>query len=184
MDRNTAALRLSKLVDEQDHAQGPATAVVTLVEYGDYECPYTRSAHSVVKELQRLSGDWLRFVFRHFPKTEKHQHAQQAAEAAESAAAQGMFWEMHECLLQRPHLDEQFISECAEEVGLDEDDFMQDFGGHTYLDKVKADMESGISSGVKETPTFYINDKIYAGEIGLQDMLNAIESAADDISED
>src|SRR5712692_6783629 len=89
---------LTVLVGKRDHVQGPADAAVTLVEYGDYECPYTGRAYPIVKEVQRALGDQLRFVFRNFPLAEIHPHAEQAAEAAESAGAQGKFWEMHDLL--------------------------------------------------------------------------------------
>src|SRR5919199_5615233 len=107
-------------VAERDHIQGPSTAPVTLVEYGDYECPYCGAAHPIVKEVQRRLGDRLRFVFRHFPLTNVHPHAQHAAEAAEAAGAQGKFWAMHDTLFEHQRaLDDAHLEEHAAALGLD-----------------------------------------------------------------
>jgi len=109
---------LAVSVGEQDHARGPATAPVTLVEYGDYECPYTQKALPVVEALEHEFGERLRFVFRHFPRTVIHHHAQHAAEAAEAAHAQGHFWEMHRHLLEPQwNLDQPSLVHYATELG-------------------------------------------------------------------
>jgi protein-disulfide isomerase len=100
MMQESATARLTVPVSQRDHQQGPATAPVTLVEYGDYECPYCGEAYPIVKEIKLRLGDRLRFVFRNFPLTQSHPHAEHAAEAAEAAAAQGKFWEMHDSLFE------------------------------------------------------------------------------------
>src|SRR6188768_4508690 len=110
---------LTTPVSEQDHSQGPASAPVTLLEYGDYECPYCGAAYPIVKELQARMGDRLRFVFRNFPISTSHPHAEQAAEAAEAGAAQGRFWEMHDLLYEhQQHLEARDLHTYAEELGL------------------------------------------------------------------
>ncbi len=106
--------------EDRDHFQGPADAAVTLVEYGDYECPYCGAAYPIVKEVQARMGDRLRFVFRNFPITTSHPHAEQAAESAEAAAAQGRFWEMHDVLYENQrHLEDEDLHAYAEQLGLD-----------------------------------------------------------------
>ncbi|MEN6356093.1 MAG: DsbA family protein [Armatimonadota bacterium] len=178
-----ALSRLAKPVVEHEHIQGPASAVVTLVEYGDYQCPNTRAAYSVVKKIQQLSGDWLRFAFRHFPKTQKHEYAQIAAEAVESAGAQGLFWEMHDYLMRHTHLDEGSLMDYAEEIGLDVDRFESDLASHVHRQRVQDDIAGGFDSGVTDTPTFFMNGKKYTGKLTEDDMLEAIETAADDIED-
>src|SRR5438309_10429105 len=107
-------------VSERDHSQGPATAAIVLVQYGDYECPYTRQSTTVVRAIQQQLGDQLRFVFRNFPLTEIHPHALHAALAAEAAAAQGKFWQMHDYILHHQHtLADSDLEQFAEAVGLD-----------------------------------------------------------------
>ena len=178
MNQEATGLLLAKAVEEQDHAQGPATALVTLVAYGDYQCKHTRAAHPVVKELQQKLGDKLRFVFRHFPRSAKHEFAQSAAEAAEAAGAQGMFWEMHSCLLEhQDDLSDHALTECAEEVGLDIDLFERHMGEHECAGHVSSDIRSAIRSGVQETPTFFINDVRYDGPHDVDAMAQAIMKA-------
>ncbi|MCE5198041.1 MAG: DsbA family protein [Armatimonadota bacterium] len=185
MNQEAATSRLVRAVDERDHVQGPSTALVTLVEYGDYECPYTKQAQSVIKGVQRRSGDWLRFVYRQFPKAYKHKHAEAAAEAAEAAGAQGMFWEVHDYLFDhQDKLDDASLMEYAEFLGLDSDQFERDLTSHAYAECVQDDINSGKSSGVEETPAFFINDRKYEGPTEIDAMLQAIQEAAEDISED
>ncbi|MHB9035256.1 MAG: DsbA family protein [Armatimonadota bacterium] len=184
MDHDAAISRLVRPVEGRDHIQGSASAVVTLVEYGDYQCERTRAAYSVVRRIQNLSGDWLRFVFRNFPRTDIHERAEIAAEAAEAAAAQGSFWEMHDCLMQRQGLDEGSIVNYAEEIGLDLDRFQIDLGGHAYKQRIQDDVKSGEEAGVKNTPTFFMNGMKYDGELTEEKMLEAIERAAGEIEDD
>ena len=155
-DRDQA--RLSPPVTDRDHAQGSAQAAVTLVEYGDYECPHCGRAHPIVKEVQRRLGPTLRFVFRNFPLAEMHPHAQHAAEAAEAAGGQARFWEMHDALFEHQRsLDDRHLVQYAQALGLDLQRFEQDLTSHTYAGRVREDFRSGVKSGVNGTPTFFIN---------------------------
>jgi protein-disulfide isomerase len=173
-----ARARLTPPVSERDHVQGPATAPVTLVEYGDHECPYCRAAVPIVQELQRLLGDQLRFVFRHFPLTNVHPRAQHAAEAAEAAAAQGQFWEMHASLFQHQQaLDHEHLVRYAADLGLDTERFQQALAEHSYADRVREDYGSAIESSVDGTPTFYLDGVRYDEPVGLRQLLAAIRRA-------
>jgi protein-disulfide isomerase len=167
-------------VDEgRDHVQGPADAAVTLVEYGDYECPYCGAAYPIVKEVQARMGDRLRFVFRNFPITTSHPHAEQAAEAAESAAAQERFWEMHDVLYENQrHLEDEDLRAYAEQVGLDVERFGKELAEHVHAARVREDFMSGVRSGVNGTPTFYINGARHDDSYELEVLLAALESAA------
>jgi protein-disulfide isomerase len=150
--------RLSPPVTDRDHAQGSAQASVTLVEYGDYECPHCGRAHPIVKEVQRRLGAKLRFVFRNFPLTEMHPHAQHAAEAAEAAAGQERFSEMHDALFEHQRsLDDRHLVQYAQTLGLDLQRFQQDLASNAYAGRVREDFRSGVRSGVNGTPTFFIN---------------------------
>jgi protein-disulfide isomerase len=166
--------------DERDHVQGSADAPVTLVEYGDYECPYCGAAYPIVKEVQARLGQRLRFVFRNFPITTSHPHAEHAAEAAEAAAAQGWFWEMHDHLYEHQrHLEDADLHAYAEQVGLDVGRFDEELAGHAHAERVHEDFMSGVRSGVNGTPTFYINGKRHDSSYDVDTLLAALKSAAD-----
>jgi diadenylate cyclase len=172
---------LNPPVGDQDHALGPATAPVTLVEYGDYECPYCGRMHPVVRELRERLGDRLRFVFRHFPLDSVHPHARRAAEAAEAAAAQGRFWEMHDLLYEnRENLDDESLGRYADELGLDVARFEDDLSERRHAPRVREDRFGGERSGVEGTPTFFVNGMRYEGSLELQALLAAVEDAASD----
>jgi len=163
----------------RDHIQGPADAPVTLVEYGDFECPYCGAAYPIIKEVQARLGERLRFVYRHFPTTTSHPHAEQAAEAAEAAASQGRFWEMHDLLFENQrHLGEQDLRGYAEQLRLDLERFNRELTQHDYADRVHEDFLSGVRSGVNGTPTFYINGARYDGSYQPQPLLAALKRAA------
>jgi len=165
-------------VGENDHVQGPATAPVTLLEYGDYECPYCGAAYPIVREVQRRLGDRLRFVFRNFPITTAHPHAEHAAEAAEAAGAQGKFWEMHDYLYEHQRaLGDRNLEEHAKAVGLDVERWAADMEGQAFAERVRADFMSGVRSGVNGTPTFYINGRRHDGSYDLETLMAAIEAA-------
>jgi protein-disulfide isomerase len=155
---------LTPPVSARDHRQGPDDAPVMLVEYGDFECPHCGRAYPIIKEVQSRLGDRLRFVFRYFPITTNHPHAQHAAEAAEAAGAQGKFWEMHDTLFENQHaLDDEHLVEYAGMLGLDVRLFTADLRTHKYAQRVRDDFRSGIYSGVNGTPTFFINGLRYDG---------------------
>ena len=165
-------------VDEHDHVQGPADAPVTLVEYGDFECPYCAAAHLIVKKVQEAMADQLRFVFRHFPLTQIHAHAEGAAEASEAAAAQGQFWEMHDVLYENQQaLDPLHLLGYAEEMGLDTQRFVRELEERVHQPRVRKDFMSGVRSGVNGTPAFFINGIRYDGSWELVPLLEALESA-------
>jgi protein-disulfide isomerase len=148
--------RLTPPVGTRDHAQGPADAPVTLVEYGDYECPHCGRAYPIVKDVQRRLGSKLRFVFRNFPLKESHPHAEHAAEAAEGA--HGRFWQMHDMLFehQQALLDRDLVG-YATAIGLDATVFENELRAHTYKARVREDFTGGVRSGVNGTPAFFIN---------------------------
>ena len=167
-------------VSERDHAQGPSDAAVTLVEYGDYQCPYCGAAYPVVKDVQRQMGDRLRFVFRNFPIRTSHPHAEGAAEAAEAAGAQGKFWEMHDMLYEhQAMLDQGHLQRMAEQVGVDGERFKEDMAERRYEKRVRDDFMSGVRSGVNGTPTFFINGVRYDGRVDAARLVRALEQAAE-----
>lgn len=169
---------LSVSVNRHDHVQGPANAPVTLVEYSDYECRESGDAHIVTKQVQALMGNRLRFVFRHFPLSELHPYAVPAALVAESAARQGKFWEMHNLLFahQEKLGHESFIG-YAEMLHLDIPQFMEGLESEEVAHKIRDDFVSGLQSGVRRTPTFYINGLKYRGSYELDQCMLAIQDA-------
>jgi protein-disulfide isomerase len=156
-----------------DHIQGSANnnSPITLVEYGDYECPYTGMAYPIVKELIREFGnDKIRFVFRNFPLNDIHPHAQHAAEAAEASAAQNKFWQMHDYLFEHQKaLDDGHLLEYAQKVGLEDiHKFKDDVSTHIYAPLIEESLKGGIDSGVEGTPTFFINGARYEDSFDLR----------------
>jgi len=163
-------------VGDRDHIQGPADAPVTLVEYGDYECPHCRQVAPIVEQLQERFGDRLRYVFRHFPITSAHPNAQLAAEAAEAAAAQGKFWEMHDRIFEHTGpLHRQQLALFAQELDLDMERFERDLDEHVYADRVREDFLSGVRSGANGTPAFFLNGVRYDGAWDLDSLIAEIE---------
>jgi protein-disulfide isomerase len=166
-------------VSERDHISGPATAPVTLVEYGDYQCPYCGMANPIVDEVRRELGDQLRFVFRNFPLTEVHPYAEHAAEIAEAAGAQHKFWEMHDMLYaHQDALQDQHLAEYATLLGIPGSEVKRALAQHAYADRVREDFMSGVRSGVNGTPTFFINGVRHDGDYERDTLLAAIASAA------
>jgi protein-disulfide isomerase len=171
--------RLTLPVGTRDHAQGPANAAVTLVEYGDYECPHCGRAYPIIKEVQRRLGSKLRFVFRNFPLSESHPHAQHAAEAAEGAAVQGRFWEMHDALYEHQQaLDDRHLVGYAAKLGLDAKAFGRELQAHAHTSRVREDFTSGVRSGVNGTPTFFINGVRFDDSWDPDTLTNALNAAA------
>jgi NhaA family Na+:H+ antiporter len=170
------AVNLTPKVSDRDHSQGPEDATVVFVEYGDYECPHCKQVQSIVHDIQDEVGDRIIYVFRHFPIRSVHRDAQLAAEAAEAAAAQGKFWEMHQLLFDHQgELDEVHLIQYAAELGLDLERFKSDLLEHVYADRVQKDFLSGVRSGVNGTPTFYINGARYDGAWDQESLLEEIE---------
>ena len=166
------------VTEDRDHIQGPASAGVTLVQYGDYECPYCGAAYPIIKEVQARMGDRLRFVFRNFPITTSHPHAEQAAEAAEAAATQGKFWPMHDLLYEnQKRLRDQDLRAYAEQLGLDVELFDKELAEHVHAERVHEDFMSGVRSGVNGTPSFYIDGVRYDHSYDLETLLAALERA-------
>jgi formate-nitrite transporter family protein len=176
MNNSESAGRLVLEVSVNDHIQGGQDAPITLVEFGDFECPACGAAYPAVKEVQQRLGDRLRFVFRNYP-LEQHPHAEHAAEAAEAAGAQGKFWQMHDYLFEHQDaLGDRQLVEDARAVGLDTSRFVSDLEQGTYTGQVEEDMESGDQSGVAGTPTFFINGQAYDGPYNdAQALMRAIE---------
>jgi protein-disulfide isomerase len=167
-------------VSASDHRAGPEDAPVTLVEYGDYECPHCAAAHPIVHEVRRQLGRRLRFVFRHFPLSNMHPHAERAAEAAEAAAAQGKFWEMHEALFAEPGvLEREDLLRHARKLGLDLARFEGELGSHVHQARVQHDFQSGVRSGVNGTPTFFINGVRHDDSWDVETLVAVLSEAAE-----
>ncbi len=165
-------------VTEDDHIRGPVDAPVTILEYGDYECPYCRGAFRDVHRLLDQHPTLIRFVFRNFPISQLHPHAEDAAEAAEAAAAQGKFWEMYELLLQPySHLDGDSLVTYAEVLGLDIPAFRRDLTDHAYAARIERDVQEGIRNGVNQTPKFYVNGERVDGKVPLENLAELVQRA-------
>jgi protein-disulfide isomerase len=164
-------------VTPNDHIQGPEDAPVTLLEYGDYQCPYCGRAYPIVKALQEDFGEQLRFVFRHFPLAQIHPLAEPAAETAEYARSNGRFWEMHDGLYQnQPSLGVPLFFELARDLGLSEDGLRNALENHEFLPRIRGDFMGGVKSGVNGTPSFFVNGFRHEGSWGYEDLAAAIES--------
>ena len=161
---------------ERDHLVGAADALITLVEYGDFECPFCGRSYPAVKRIRGELGDRLRFVFRNFPRPE-HPHARHAAEAAEAAAAQDHFWQMHDMLFEhQAALEDADLIGYARAIGMDVGTFEHALSAHVYLERVQADIQSGAHSGVHGTPTFFINGIKHEGPDTFEDLMAAIHA--------
>jgi len=177
MSRRENRAHLTVPVGPRDHTSGPENAPLTLVEYGDFQCPHCRNAFPIVKKVQQQLGTRLRFVFRNFPLSQIHPEAEHAAEAAEAAGAQGAFWQMHDRLFERQFaLEDDNLVEYAQELGLDADRLRGELDAGTYRAKVRDDFMSGVKSGVNGTPTFFINGTRYDGSYDLGSLLEAISA--------
>ncbi|HLX70467.1 MAG TPA: DsbA family protein [Verrucomicrobiae bacterium] len=174
-----AGQKLHPPVSKRDHIQGPANAAMTLVEYGDYECPACGQAYQAIKEVQRALNGRLRFVFRNFPLS-MHPHAEEAAEAAEAAAAQGKFWEMHDALFENQEaLEDEGLITYAEQIGLDARRLATEIEGGAHIGRVREDFDSGVHSGVEGTPTYFINGLRYDGAYDPESLIAALMDAGE-----
>ena len=172
MDRQIPSL------GKRDHTQGPLDAAVELIEYGDYECPYCKAAFPVVKLIQKQFGNDLCFAYRHFPLVQVHPLAIGAAEAAESAGAQGRFWQMHDLLFEySPRLEIPDLVAMAAALGLDLKRFEADLAGHRYVRRIREDMNTALNSGARGTPTFFIDGIRHEGGFDFESLASALLAA-------
>ena len=170
---------LTPPVSERDHVVGPSDARVTLVEYGDFECPYCGAVHGIVQAARKAFGGNLRLVFRHFPLRASHPHALAAAKAAEAAAEQGRFWEMYDRLYRhQTELADEDLIRHARELGLDLDRFRASLGSRAHELRVRDDLASAAASGAQGTPTLFINGERYRGPLERDDIMAALARAA------
>ena len=175
----TTSGRLVVPVDDRDHVLGPEDAPVTLVEYGDYQCPYCARAHPIVQELLRRRTNLIRFAYRHFPLISIHPYAEPAAEVAEAAGARGRFWPVHDWLFaNQDRLSPVTLIAALVGMGLDGEAIAGELRDHDFLDKVQSDFVSGVRSGVNGTPTFFINGMRYEGGHSLPELVTAVDAAA------
>jgi protein-disulfide isomerase len=165
-------------ITPEDHNQGPENAEVTLVEYGDYECPHCGRAYPIVKQVQKHFGKRVRLVFRNFPLAEMHPHAEAAAEVAEFAGAQGKFWEMHDLLFEnQTRLGDALFAELARKLKLSTSAMEQALEQNTFEARVRADFSGGVRSGVNGTPTFFINGHRHDDSFDFETLVSAIDGA-------
>ena len=172
------SFELSAAVSPTDHLIGPEHAPVTVVEYGDFECPNCKQAAPAIQLLLERFAGKVRFAYRHFPLEEVHPHALLAAEVAEIAAAQGKFWEMHELLFaHQSHLKAPQLRTYAEQLQLDMARYTAELDDHIYLQRVREHQQSGRESGVRSTPGFFVNGKIQDVSFGMGGLAAAVEAA-------
>ena len=171
------AVKLKNPITERDHTSGSATAPVTLLEYGNFECIYCGGVYPIIKQVRKLLGDNLRFVFRHFPTIHTHPHSLRAAEAAESAAAQQKFWKMHdELFTHQTALEDRDLSRYARRIGLNLERFNHDMTEHSFLQQIEAKYQRSLfDDHVTGTPTLYLNEVRYTGPTDLDSFLHAIK---------
>lgn len=172
------APKLAVLVTpERDHIEGPVTASLTLVEYGDYQCPFCGAAYPEVKQVQKRLGSELRFVFRNFPLTNMHEYALEAAETAEAASVQGKFWPMHDFLYEHQKTlgDSSVALGHAKKLTLDTQRFEREIAQHVHRKRIEEDFNGGVRSGVNGTPTFYVNGVRHDGEAVAEALVEALK---------
>ena len=172
-------VRLKSPVTEQDHVAGPTGAAITLVEYGNFECIQCGSAYRSLKQIRNVLGDELRLVFRNFPMVQTHPDSLRAAEAAEAAAAQGRFWQMHdELFTHQKALADRDLIRYAKRVGLDIERFTRDLAENVFLPKIQSAYEQSLfDEHVTGTPTIYLNEIRYTGATDVQSLLEAIKQS-------
>ena len=175
MDDAMAPGVLEPIEETVDHVRG-ATGGHLILEYGDYECPYSRQAYRAIQQVEHQLGDGVCFAFRHFPLTQVHPHAADAATAAEAAALQGRFWEMHDLLFHRQKaLEVDDLRRYAAELGLDQQRFEHDSAAEAVLRRVARDMSSGIASEqVLGTPTLFIDGAVHHGAFDAATLIDAL----------
>lgn len=164
--------------EDRDHIAGSSDAKVTIVEYGDYQCPYCGEAYPILKRIQKDYGSKLRFVFRNFPLTDMHPHAEFGAETAEAAGALGKFWEMHDFLYEHQSSlgNQDFFFDYAKKLGLDREKIKESVSKRAFAERIREDFMSGVRSGVNGTPSFYINDLRHDAGYEYDSLAEAIDS--------
>jgi protein-disulfide isomerase len=173
MSQTDDSNRLLTPISDHDHIQGSMELSVVLVEYGDYQCTFCREVHKMIQEIQQQIP--LRFVFRHFPQIQIHPHAQKAAEAAEAAAAQNKFWQMHNALFEHKSvLNDGYLLEYANAIQLDIDRFLRDMTNHVYAERVIQNVQEGMQNGIRSTPALFINGERYQNTWDTQTLLAEI----------
>ena len=178
MPQDTSDLLLLYPVHEWDHIRGPADAAFTLVEYGDYQCPDCGLLFEALDSVQQEFGTRLRLVYRHYPLSGIHKHAQMAAEAAEAAAAQGRFWEMHDLLFQNQEsLERKHLLRYAERLALDLDRFRRELKQESHLERVRQDFIAGVQNGVNGTPGLFLNGVRQPSAFNPRDLVALLEAA-------
>ncbi len=179
MKKMNRARKLESPVSSKDHVRGSPLAKVTLVGYGDFTCPDCAKAYRDVKKIQAEMGSRLRYVFRSFPQDSLDEKSESSAEAAESAGAQGKFWEIHDRMFENQRASTQLqLAKHARAVGLDARQFRRDMRGHVHLARVRVVRKEGVRSGVVEVPTFFINSLQHESAFGLATLLPAVQAAA------
>jgi protein-disulfide isomerase len=169
---------LLRPVDATDHIQGAVDAPVTLIEYGDFECPYCGAMYAVIKTAQRIMGPQLRFVYRHFPLVDAHAHALHAAEFSEAAAIHGKFWEAHDVLYEnQTSLGDRALKQYWAQLHLPAHDLTAAFEGGDD-ERIQGDFAGGVRSGVNSTPSLFINGQPYSGDHDVESLLTALSAAA------
>jgi protein-disulfide isomerase len=170
---------LKQPIAEVDHVQGPADAPLEVIEYGDYQCPHCAKVHPIMRDLLARYGPRARFAFRHFPLVKLHPKARLAAEAAEAAAAEGKFWEMHDLLYtHQDALEPADLLKYAEQLGMDLGRFRRDLEAHAYAARIQRDLAGGVRSGVNRTPSFVINGRRHDGGYSVEELAAALDAAA------
>jgi protein-disulfide isomerase len=178
MSTQSRPIGLAVPVEPTDHLEGSEHARVTVVEYGDFECPSCKVAATTPKLLVERFPNKVRFIFRHFPLQEAHPHALMAAEAAEAAAAQGRFWQMHDMLFQnQAHLKDKDLYRYAADVGLDMARYTAEMDDHIYLQKVREHVEGGRRSHIRATPAFFVDGSLQDISFGMKALHDAVAGA-------
>ncbi|MBX7265856.1 thioredoxin domain-containing protein [Micromonospora sp. Llam7] len=171
--------RLRTPVTEHDHLRGPVDAPVTLVQYGDFQCPFCGLAHANLREVLRQRSETVRLAYRHFPIANLHPYAERAAEAAEAAGRRGRFWEMHDWLYEhQDQLDPVHLTLGVEQFGLPVDEVEAEIARHAHGDRIRHDFVGAIRSGVDATPTLFVNGVRHDGDFDLATLLTAVDAAA------
>jgi protein-disulfide isomerase len=171
-------VQLTPAVSERDHVQGPAKAAIEIVEFGDFQCPDCGIAYPVIKQIQKIYGDQIRFAFRNLPLTDIHTYAKIAAMAAEAAGQQHKYWEMHDLIYEhQQELSNELLYRLADQLSLNAEQFENDLHNRALLERIKDDVQSAENSQVPGTPTFFVNGKLFDG--GAEDLLQVLRESAE-----